>query len=341
MKLLPLLALLMLIALPTQAQTLTTDERAQVLKGQIEGFLENQKTVAANNGSTLVTKGDITVEKAVGYYALTLPHITYIDAEGIRSEIGMIAVNAIPEGTHDWKVTIALPTPISSFQKNGAPQFKTDIGAQNATGMWNEKLGHFTALNAAFGNLRFQDVMDKDALTIESATFTSALNENDPGAFTGTARMVFENLTFRDTESLFEGKLPRIVMNTPLADRANDTPMTKEQVKNRTKGNFPDAYNIFAFLFGAPERLTADITGLADVNMALQQSLLKAPPQARQKLFAGVAGVSAVDAMGKPVAGDTATKTYDLVFGPNGNIILNGTDMGSMMQMNAAPAKAR
>lgn len=338
MKFLPFLALFLMIAAPVRAETLSTDARAQVLKGQIEGFLEHQRDIAAQNGCTLTVKGDVMIEKADSYYALTLPHLRYTDAKGIRTEIGTVSINAIPQGTHEWKMTVALPTPMISFQKNNAGQFRIDIGAQNASGIWNEKLAHFTSLNAAFGNIKFMDVMDKDAFTIGSVTFNSSLSEQDPGAFTGTARAEFENIAFQDNEAKFNGKIPHVTLTTTLADRAEDSPMTKEQVKNRTQGDYPEAYNIFAFLFGAPERVIAQVTGLAALNSTLQQSLLKAPPQARQKIFAGVAGVSAVDAMGKPIPGDTNTKTYDVTFGANGDISLNGTDMGNMKQFSAQPA---
>lgn len=332
--------LALFFAVPAHAGTASTDARAQVLKGQLEGFLETQKKIATRHGCKLETGGDITVEKAGSYYALTLPHITYTDAVGIRSEIGMIAVNAIPEGNDNWKVSIAMPTPINSFNKQGTAQFKTDIGTQNANGVWNERLGHFTSLNATYGNLRFHDVMDNDTLTIANAVFTSALTEKDTDVFTGTAKATFDNISFQDTEARFNAALPRIVLNTNLADRASKTPMTKQDVMNRPQSSQIEAFNIFAFLFGAPERVVADVTGLQGVNMQIQQSLLTAPPQARQKLFAAVAGVSAVDAMGKPTK-DPSTKSYDILFGADGSIALNGTDMSGMLTQPAAGTPAK
>ena len=62
MKYIALFALLFLMAAPAQAQT--DDARIQILKTQVEGFLDNQKSMALKNGCKLDTKGEISVEKA-------------------------------------------------------------------------------------------------------------------------------------------------------------------------------------------------------------------------------------------------------------------------------------
>ena len=107
MKKFVLFALLALLIAPS-ARAQDEAARVQVLKGQIEGFLENQKAMALKNGCKLDTKGSVTVEEGNGYYAFTMPHITYTDSKGVRSEIGMVAINATPDAGHDWKVSVAL-----------------------------------------------------------------------------------------------------------------------------------------------------------------------------------------------------------------------------------------
>lgn len=335
MKFLTVLTALSLLIAPA-AWAQNTDARAQTLKGQLEGFLENQKSMALKNGCRLDTKGEITVEKASGYYAFTLPHITYTDSKGIRSEIGMIAINAIPEGDEDWKISLALPTPINSFNAVGGAIFKTDIGSQNASGIWNEKLGHFTSVDAKLGNVQLNDLIKQSTVTVGAFALSTALTEKDPEAYTGSARATLDNISIFEAASSFKGTIPKIVLDTNLADRASKTPMTREQVKNRPQLPYPDAYNIFSFLFGAPERVTAKITGLDAVNSQLQQSMITATPDMRQNILQSILVVSAVSGMGKPVAGDATTKSYDLVFGQNGSLSINGTDFGSLMK--TAPA---
>ena len=332
MKHLALFAFVALLFTPSlsMAQADPMAARVQTLKGQIEGFLENQKSMALKNGCKLDTKGDVTVEKANGYYAFTLPHITYTDSKGIRSEIGMVAVNAVPEGAHDWKISLALPTPIVSYNNAGAEQFKTDIGGQNASGIWNEKLGHFTSVNGNYTNIQLNNLMDQSTITVGALNLTSSLTERDPEAYTGTARATLDNISLYEASTNFRGILPKIVMDTNLADRASKTPMTKEQVKNRPQSGHPDFYNIFAMLFGAPERVTAKVTGLDNVNAQLQQAMITAPAEKRQNLFLAIAGVSAFGALGRPDGTNTATKIYDILFGKDGTVTVNGSDMNSL-----------
>ncbi len=343
MKKFALFALLILLFAPHASfaqMTAETDARAQILKGQIEGFLENQKATALKNGCRLETKGAITVEKAAGYYALTLPAITYTDSKGIRSEIGMVAVNATPQPGNDWKVSLALPTPISSFNTSNVESVRTDIGTQTATGVWNEKLGHFTSVSANLGNIRLNDLMNQSTITIGAMALTSALTEKDPEAYTGTANATLNNIGIYDAETTFKGTLPSITLNTNLADRASKTPMTKEQVKNRPQSGQPDFYNVFSFLFGAPERVNAKVTGLDAMNSQLQQAMITASPNLRAKLLQSILGVSAISGMGKPVAGDASSKSYDVVFGQNGTVTLNGTDFGNLMSVKPAAGAA-
>jgi len=337
MKKIALFALLALLIAPVaRAADPATDARVQILKGQIEGFLENQKAMALKNGCKLDAKGAITVEQADGYYAFTLPHMTYTDAKGIRSELGMIAVNATPDAGNDWKISVALPTPISSFNASGTEAFRTSIGTQTATGVWNEKLGHFTSVNANLGNVQMNDLIKQSTATVNGLTFTSNLTEKDPEAYTGSANVILSNISLYYAETNFKGTIPSIALKTNLADRAMKTPMTKEQVKNRPQNKYPDGYNIFAFLFGAPERVTGTITGLDAINGQLQQSMITASSNNRAKILQSILAVSAVSGMGKPVPNDPASKSYDVVFGSDGNVTLNGTDFGSLMNVQPA-----
>lgn len=340
MKHFALFALLALFFAP--AAFAQTDARVEILKSQIEGFLENQKAMALKNGCKIDTKGLITIEQADGYYALTLPAITYTDAKGIKSDIGMVAVNAVPQENNEWKISLALPTPINSYNANGSQQFKTDIGTQNATGIWNEKLGHFTSVNATFGNINMNNLKDQGTITIGALTLNSQLAEeeliSDAGIWSGRADAKLSNISLFDAATSFKGTIPSITLDTNLSDRAAKTPMTKAQIKNRPQSAHPDFYNVFSFLFGAPERVTASINGLDTINGQLQQSMLSAKPEQRQKFLQAILGVSAVIGMGKPSPADPATKMYDVVFGKDGNMTLNGTDFGSVMQPVASTA---
>lgn len=339
MKYLTILALMTLFFAPAaNAQApANADARVQILKGQIEGFLENQKAVALKNGCKLDTKGAIAVNKASGYYELTLPAVTYTDSEGIRSDIGAVTVNAVPDGEFDWKITMAIPSAISSFNAAGVEQFRTNIGSQNSTGVWNEKLGHFTSVNSTYSNVQFNNLVDQSTVTVGALSLSSAMTEKDPEAYTGSARATFDNISLFDSTTSFNGTIPKIVLDTNLADRAMKTPMTKEQVKNRAPSPHPDFYNVFSFLFGAPERVVAKVTGLDAINTQLQTAMITATPAVRAELLKGILAFNAISGMGKPVPGDASTKSYDVVFSQDGKVSINGTDFGSLVK-TVAPA---
>lgn len=334
MKKMMILALLVLAILPARAsaQTQTIDAKAQILKSQIEGFLDNQKSMALKNHCLLETRGDITVEKsASGYYAFTLPHVTYTDAKGIKSEIGMVAINALPEGADNWNMSIALPTPIISYDKAGAQIFKTDIGTQNSTGVWNEKLGHFTKVNAALSNVQFSNILDSNVVTVQSLSIISDLKEQDPEAYTGKADMALNGITYKDNKSGITGNLEKITFATNLADRAAKVAMTKDDIKARPLGAYPDAFNIFAQLLGAPERVDGRIKGLDSLSAQISQSMLAAKPDQRAAYLSAILGVGAVSALGKPDPADASWRYYDVVFGQDGGVLLNGADVNGIL----------
>ncbi len=324
------LVLAFLLAFAPSAFAQPTDARVQVLKSQLEGFIENQKAMAAKNNCRLDTKGNVTVEQANGYYAFTLPDITYTDAKGVRSELGMIAINAVPEGANDWKITLALPTPISSFNKQGGEEVRTDIGSQNASGVWNEKLGHFTSINATLGNIHVNHLIDQSTITIGELKLASSMTEKDPEAYTGSAKAILSNISVFDANTTFKGTIPTITFDTNLADRAEKTAMTKDQIKNRQQASYPDGFNIFSFLLGSPELVQAKATGLDDLNMQMQQAMITAKPEQRDDYLKMILGVSAASGMGRPVPGDASSKSYDIVFGQNGAITINGADISTL-----------
>lgn len=319
------------VATPAAAQNTTAN--TQILRDQIDGFLDNQKAMATKNNCTLVTKGQTSVEQANGYYAFTLPDITYTDAEGVRSDIGMVAVNATPDVKDTWKVSLALPTPINSYTKAGTQLVRTDIGSQTSNSIWNTRLGHFTSVSSNLGNVRINHLKEQVTITLGGVKITSLMNEQDPDAWTGKADIELANISVFDAETNFTGVIPKITLTTNLADRASKTPMTKEQIAKRTQAGYPDFYNVFAQLFGAPERVQAVVTGLDSVSQKLQQAMLTARPEQRQEYLTAIIGVSAISGIGKPVQGDASSKSYDIVFGQNGQITINGTDFSSLMKI--------
>ena len=337
MKLFMILFLFLIV--PFAASAKDEQARVDILKGQIEGFLENQKAIALKNGCKLDAKGVVTVERAPdGYYAFTLPHITYTDAKGIRTEIGMVALNAVPRANNEWSVSLALPTPLKSFLSGGGETFRTTLGKQKASGIWNERLAHFTSVDALYENVQINNLRDQSTATIGAVSVKSKLDEQD-GIFSGKAVINADNISAFDAETTFRGLLPRIVMTSTVSETAAPSPMTREQVKNRrAQGSYPDAFNLLSILFGTPKDAQIVVTGLDSLNAQMQQTVVTANPQQRAELLPYILGVGAVSGIGRADPANPQTKTYDIVFGGKGSVTINGTDFGSLLNTSALPA---
>lgn len=175
------------LSLPAAAQAPISDAGQQALKTQIQTFIDKQKNARQLSGGRLTTDGDILIEQADTYYAVTLPAITVTDESGQTADIGIIAINAVPEATPgNWKLSISLPTPISWKNAAGTPIRKLDIGNQRLSGVWNDTLSGFTTLDGTYDNVRISDMLRQKTYTIAKAVIANNLKETKPGIWSGT-----------------------------------------------------------------------------------------------------------------------------------------------------------
>jgi hypothetical protein len=201
-----LFPLILWFSAPGQAQQ---DDESR-LKAVFGKMMEDQKKSAAAQGNTLTFEGDIQIEKAENYYAVTLPHAGLKTKEGDTLEIGMIAINASagPQPA-SWKMTIALPTPFTLKDKEGKPLMTLAIGTQKATGIWNEKIGYFTGLDAVYGGISVTDTAKSFSATLGSLAVKSDLTETSPGKWSGPMSASLENL-----EVLLPAKQTKILLKS-------------------------------------------------------------------------------------------------------------------------------
>lgn len=73
---------------PAAAAPAINDAGAAGLKTQIQTLLDRQKSARKLAGGELVTQGEILIEQADNYYAVTLPDITVKDAAGAKHPCG-------------------------------------------------------------------------------------------------------------------------------------------------------------------------------------------------------------------------------------------------------------
>lgn len=145
---------LFIIALSAPAaMAQTNSEGAAKLKTLFTDYIEKSKNDVSYDGSELIASGAVKVEEKGSYYAITLPDLTVKTAEGGKVDIGVIAVNALPaDDPGQWKMTIAIPTPIVAFNEDDEAEFIFEIGQQSFAGIFHEEFNTFTKYRAEYNN---------------------------------------------------------------------------------------------------------------------------------------------------------------------------------------------
>jgi len=169
------------------AQAAIDAQGAAKLREMFTGMLEASKADLDNGKGGLKLDGDVMVEPSEGYYAVTLPHLTSVTPDGSRTEIGIIAINAIPADTPDqWKMTLAVPSPIVHYGPKGEELVSIKIGKQHFSGIWHEKLGNFVKLKAGYQDIAVRARTDEgfDA-SIPDMTVVYDLADNGNGLLSG------------------------------------------------------------------------------------------------------------------------------------------------------------
>lgn len=184
---------------PAMAQELDAD--GQKLKTMFETIIESQKKNQFSQFSTLAFDGDVHVEKSGKYYAVTLPYMTLNYNDGAKFEIGMVAINAAPHDAPDqWKMTFALPTPMTLTDENGEKASQINIGAQRASGVWNDTLGYFSKLDANYESIVMSDPDNSYTFTMPSVQAVYDLESDNNGKWSGPVYFTFNDINLNIPE---------------------------------------------------------------------------------------------------------------------------------------------
>jgi len=158
--------------------------------------LLNQKAAQTKAGGTkLVQDGQLMVEPSGTYYAITLPKLSTVAADGSRLDIGMISINVMPQDKpEEWVMTVALPATIKWFDAQGAEKASISIGKQNCTGLWNEKSESFLKLDAKYRDIKLDTPGKEFLASIPEASFIIDLKPDSSGNWSGPGRFTAENI---------------------------------------------------------------------------------------------------------------------------------------------------
>lgn len=159
------------------------------LKALFTDVLNQKATETQARGAKLVQDGPLTVEPAGSYYAITLPHLSTLAADGSRLQIGMISINAQPDSKPDqWVITVALPATLKWFDAQGAEKAVISIGKQTCTGVWNEKTQNFLKLDAKYKDIKLDTPGKEFLAAIPDVSLLVDLNQDSTGNWSGPAR---------------------------------------------------------------------------------------------------------------------------------------------------------
>ncbi len=259
LRILPLFVILLaLLSVPAVAQDAKPDPKIAGLKKQIEALLQYQADAAQAQGRRFEQKGDVTVEPANGYYAITTPHLTSYSMDGTRTEIGMIAINAVPaEKAGEWKMSVAIPTPINSYATDGSQAMQIDIGSQKMAGVWNESLEQFSKLDSRYDNLKIRDLKKKRQATIETVTFTEDLTQGKNNLWSGPAVGTISNLQMTNQPTGTALTVVKATMNSSIEDYS---PAQAKKMRDKIAASSAAGQNPFSMMM--------DISGSMGDNIA-------------------------------------------------------------------------
>jgi hypothetical protein len=214
-----LMAMAVLVFLTGPARAAVDKEGAEKLRAVVEKAMADLGDSAAAAGKTLQLDGPVMVEPNGTYYAVTLPGLKYGYMDGEKVEMGMIAINAMPAAKPgQWKMTVALPTPLSHFDDDQQLEALTTIGAQSFAGIWSEELGAFVKLNAAYQNIVRMDPEHRPVMTIKGVTIKGDSTQNPQGAWSGTYNVEATGIAYDNAQAGAKGSLESVTGQFKLKD---------------------------------------------------------------------------------------------------------------------------
>jgi hypothetical protein len=206
MRFLPILTFLLILttSLPVLAKAPINDEGAAKVKALVQSMIDQQSEMHTSEYSKFVTEGKIKVEQAKSYYAVTLPDITVIsqrekdgETKKLITKIGIIGMNVIPtDNAKEWKMTVAIPTPIKYLDENKKTLMQMDIAQQQMVGTWNEDLNAFSKMNGQYRNivLHNNDSEKKIRVNIDEFSIKSNSEQGANNLWSGPSDIQLSNL---------------------------------------------------------------------------------------------------------------------------------------------------
>ena len=201
-----------------QASLSKTQQHAD-LKVIFSDLLDQYEQAMTGTGTTFVTEGETLIEESEGYFAITLPHISLENDDGSHTDIGMIAINAVPGDTADeWKMTAAMPTPIVYYDEQDAPFMTLNIGAQNFAGIWHKSFRNFIKLNALYRDVEVQEHQKGVSVKMPVTKLIYDLKRDDNQLWSGPFSIISNNIGINVEDELAGATIKEIAIKSDVTD---------------------------------------------------------------------------------------------------------------------------
>lgn len=222
---------LLFCGMPGQARAALDQAGAERLKQVFTDYLERRKTAMRFGGQELRAEGAIMVEPGDYYYAVTMPHLSVHNPDGSYTDIGILAINAMPGDTsREWKMTIAIPTPVLAYDAGKKIESRIDIGAQTLAGVWSEDMRNFTKLDARYENLSIQRIQDGLSVKIPRASILYDLAPSSDGkTWSGPVKYAMEQMEIAQSGDPGISKIGRVELNGALHEYSPENARAYEE----------------------------------------------------------------------------------------------------------------
>lgn len=205
-------------------------------------YIEDKKAMMKAGRNELRTEGEVMVEAGDYYYAVTLPHISIHRPDGSYSDIGIIAINAMPgEKPKEWKMTVAIPTPLTTYDKDKNRDTVVNIGTQTLNGVWHEDMGNFSRINARYESITINGLNDGTTTIIPKASVVYELTPSaNNKAWSGPVKYAMENIQMTRASDQGVSKIGKIDVDFFVSDYApHEMAAYKEKIQSLSENTSP------------------------------------------------------------------------------------------------------
>ncbi len=190
---------ILLVSIQAKAADIN-DQGAARLKTMFETILADQARMTnAKGDASFQQQGEVIVEQADSYYAVTMPFIQIAYDDGRTLKLGIISINAVPhEKPGQWKITLALPTPMSIYGEDDTLLSSIAIGGQQAAGIFHEDVRQFSKLDSKYSDIKITSPQSGAQGSIGNIITRFDFNAAEDGTWSGPGYVEFNNLNTTD-----------------------------------------------------------------------------------------------------------------------------------------------